>query len=106
MRRPIVSQPASAASIRPGSSSTGRAPTKPNAVVSPGAMPMPWNSTRPARASVRTLASLRPLPVPPMATTASAPSSFSAASSVVSPVTRDAALGVDRAGDERGGAAR
>ena len=55
MRRPTVSQPASAASIRPGSSSTGRAPTKPSAVVSPGAMPMPWNATLPMRASVRTL---------------------------------------------------
>ena len=43
MRRPTVSQPASAASIRPGSSSTGRVPTKPSAVVSPGVMPMPWN---------------------------------------------------------------
>ena len=41
MRRPMVSQPASAASIRPGSSSTGRAPTNPSAVVSPGVMPMP-----------------------------------------------------------------
>ena len=39
------------------------------------------------RASVRTLWSLRPLPVPPMATTASVCSSFSAASSVMSPVT-------------------
>ena len=43
MRRPTVSQPASAASIRPGSSSTGRVPTNPSAVVSPGVMPMPWN---------------------------------------------------------------
>ena len=37
----------------------------------------------PSRASVFTLLSLRPLPVPPMATTASAVSSLSAASSVV-----------------------
>ena len=44
----------------------------PKAAVSPGASAMPCTSTRPTRASVRTLASLRPLPVPPMAMMASA----------------------------------
>ena len=51
------------------------------------------------RASVRTLWSLRPLPVPPMATTMSALSSFSAASSVMSPVIACAAFVLDGAGD-------
>ncbi len=76
---PIVSHPAMAASIRPGSSSTGRLPLMPNAAVSPGEIAMPCATTRPLRASVCTLASLRPLPVPPMAMTASAAVSASAA---------------------------
>ena len=38
---PMVSQPAIAASIRPGSSSTGRSPLMPKAAVSPGEIAMP-----------------------------------------------------------------
>ncbi len=49
-------------------------------------MAMPWVATSPHLASVRTLVSFRPLPVPPIATTASAVSSCSAASSVMSSV--------------------
>ena len=50
--------------------------------VSPGEMPMPWNATL-ADARERAHAGrCGPLPVPPIATTASAPSSLSAASSV------------------------
>ena len=59
----------------------------------------------PTRASVRTLSSLRPLPVPPMATTMSALSSFSAASSVMSSVTATPLSAVDGAGNQRRGAA-
>ena len=70
MRRPTVSQTASAASSRPGSSSTGRAPAKPSAAVSPGASASPCTATRASRASTCTLVSLRPAPVPPMATMA------------------------------------
>src|SRR5664280_126828 len=50
--------------------STGLAPTNPNAAVSPGVSAMPCTTSRPARASVCALASLRQLPVPPMITTA------------------------------------
>ena len=45
--RPIVSQPAMAASIRPGNSSTGRLPLMPNAAVSPGEIAMPCAATWP-----------------------------------------------------------
>ena len=46
MRRPTVSQTASAASSRPGNSSTGRMPTNPSAAVSPGVSAMPCTARR------------------------------------------------------------
>ncbi len=47
MRPPSVSQTASAASSRPGTTSTGRCAIVPNAAVSPGISPTPWNATPP-----------------------------------------------------------
>ena len=103
--RPSTSQTASAASIRPGRMRTGRDPTRPNAAVSPGAIAMPCASTRPARASVWTLRSFVPLPVPPITTMASAsarPRAVARSSRVASArLNKLRAIGDERARDHR-----